>query len=97
MKAGAVSGKDKTQRERKGERMMAERGIQKANVVEMLLNDKRSLATKRAYRADLEDFFGEATPEKVEAFLSLATVEMNYQEIIRISWKSIALVLCCRG
>ncbi|HOM56068.1 MAG TPA: tyrosine-type recombinase/integrase, partial [Thermotogota bacterium] len=25
------------------------------------------------------DFFGEATPEKVEAFLSLATVDMNYQ------------------
>jgi integrase/recombinase XerC len=59
--------------------MMSERGIERLNVVEMLLNDKRSLATKRAYRADLEDFFGEATPEKVEAFLSLATVEMNYQ------------------
>ena len=59
--------------------MMSERGIERLNVIEMLLNDKRSRATKRAYRADLEDFFGEATPEKVEAFLSLATVDMNYQ------------------
>ena len=58
---------------------MTERGIQKANVVEMLLNDKRSTSTKRAYAADLEDFFGGATVEKVDAFLSLATVEMNYQ------------------
>jgi len=58
---------------------MTERGIQKANVVEMLLNDKRSTSTKRAYAADLEDFFGGATVEKVDAFLSLATAEMNYQ------------------
>ena len=56
---------------------MTERGIQKANVVEMLLNDKRSLATKRAYRADLEDFFGEATPETVSyTHLTLPTSDL---------------------
>jgi len=56
---------------------MSERGIERLNVIEMLLNDKRSLATKRAYRADLEDFFNGATPEKVEGFLELSTANMN--------------------
>jgi integrase/recombinase XerC len=40
--------------------------------VALLLADKRSSATRRAYRGDLADFFGgDPDPEKVEAFLAL--------------------------
>ena len=40
--------------------------------VALLLADKRSPATRRAYRADLVDFFsGEPTPDEVRTFLAL--------------------------
>ena len=42
------------------------------NPVELLLKDKRSPATKRAYRADLLDFFGGDDPATVAAFLQLS-------------------------
>ena len=53
---------------------------QKTNVIELLLRDKRSENTKRAYRRDLLDFFTtttgqEPSGELVEKFLSLARTQ----------------------
>lgn len=47
------------------------------NPVDLLLKDKRSAATRRAYRADLVDFFGgDPTPEAVRTFLQLPPPEV---------------------
>lgn len=54
------------------------------NPIELLLADKRSPATRRAYRADLCDFFAflaerpttEPSPEAVQAFLVLSTPQI---------------------
>lgn len=49
------------------------------DVLRMLLEDKRSENTRRAYRADLVDFFGcDPDPERVEAFLAKGTADMAY-------------------
>lgn len=51
----------------------------KQDVLDMLLSDKRGENTRRAYRADLVDFFGhEPTPQDVQAFLSLNTGQMAF-------------------
>jgi integrase/recombinase XerC len=48
------------------------------DVVALLLEDKRSADTRRAYAADLRDFFkGEATPFLVNAFLSQESAQIN--------------------
>lgn len=50
------------------------------NPVAMLLADKRSAATRRAYAADLRDFFGtgqqDPAPELVRAFVTLSAPEI---------------------
>jgi integrase/recombinase XerC len=46
-------------------------------LLKLLLADKRSPATKRAYAADLRDFFGEdLSPREVERFVSLPPAEI---------------------
>lgn len=46
-------------------------------LLQLLLADKRSPATKRAYAADLRDFFGEdLSPREVERFVSLPPPEI---------------------
>jgi integrase/recombinase XerC len=46
-------------------------------LLRLLLADKRSAATKRAYAADLRDFFGEElSPREVERFVTLPPVEI---------------------
>jgi integrase/recombinase XerC len=48
-----------------------------AELLKLLLADKRSPATKRAYAADLRDFFGEdLSPREVERFVSQAPAEI---------------------
>jgi integrase/recombinase XerC len=47
------------------------------DTVALLLADKRSPATRRAYRSDLRDFFGgDPAPETVRAFLELAPADV---------------------
>jgi len=53
------------------------RALAQADPVALLLADKRSEATKRAYASDLRDFFGgEATSERVRAFAGLSVPEI---------------------
>lgn len=50
------------------------------DVVQLLLADKRSPATRRAYRSDLFAFFvGPPAPEQVAAFLSLSAHELAFR------------------
>jgi integrase/recombinase XerC len=47
-------------------------------LLRLLLADKRSPSTKRAYAADLRDFFGEElSPREVEQFVTLPPVEIS--------------------
>jgi integrase/recombinase XerC len=60
-----------------------------ADPVALLLADKRSPATKRAYAADLNDFFGgTARPEDVRDFLSLS----GHEVALRLATYKAALI-----
>jgi integrase/recombinase XerC len=52
--------------------------INGSELLRLLLADKRSASTKRAYAADLRDFFGEElSPQEVERFVTLPPVEIS--------------------
>jgi integrase/recombinase XerC len=54
--------------------------VQGVDPVALLLADKRSPQTKRAYAADLRDFFGEdATPDAVTGFCALPPPQVAYR------------------
>ena len=62
----------------RSERAVPERQVPELDVLSLLLADKRSLATRRAYRSDLCDFFGgEPQPEVVRAFLQQSAPELS--------------------